>query len=185
SIDTYCAVSLLLLLLPTTPLIFMGQEWYASTPFAYFTNHEPELGARVTEGRRHEFAAFPGFSDPSRVPDPQAEETFRASRLDWSEASREGHRRVRDLHRSALFVRRSDPFLRATIRDTLRARADGELLVVLHLVGDDVRAIVVNFGDAPRARSEVAELEGLLPTLWSCEAHPEDALPSQTTVLFS
>ena len=64
-----------------TPLLFMGQEWAASTPFQYFTDLGPDLGRLVTEGRRTEFAAFPEFSDPGgpeRIPDPQAEATFRA-----------------------------------------------------------------------------------------------------------
>ncbi|HEY1959693.1 MAG TPA: malto-oligosyltrehalose trehalohydrolase [Polyangiaceae bacterium] len=185
SLDTYCAVSLLLLLLPATPLIFMGQEWCATTPFAYFTDHAPELGRAVTEGRRHEFADFPGFSDPSRVPDPQAIETFRASKLDWNEPWEGDHRRVHELYRAALAARRSDPLLRATSRDALRARADGELLVVIHRAGEDVRGVVVNFGDAPRSPREIPELDGARAVLWSSEAHPGQMLPPHTTVLFS
>ena len=54
----------LLLTAPMTPLLFMGQEWAASTPFLFFTDFEPELGARVAEGRRREFADFPAFATP-------------------------------------------------------------------------------------------------------------------------
>ena len=83
-------MSALLLLSPYTPLLFMGQEWNASTPFLYFTDHHEELGRLVTEGRRKEFASFARFAGDA-VPDPQALETFARSRLDWSEAERPPH----------------------------------------------------------------------------------------------
>src|SRR5208337_3917332 len=60
---------------PFVPMLFQGEEWGASTPFQYFTDHpEPELGKAVSEGRCREFAAF-GWK-PQDVPDPQAPETF-------------------------------------------------------------------------------------------------------------
>ncbi len=65
----------LLLLLPETPLLFMGQEWAATTPFLYFTDHNTDLGKNVTEGRRNEFSRFAQFSDPrtcESIPGPQA-----------------------------------------------------------------------------------------------------------------
>lgn len=75
----------LLLTSPFVPMIFQGEEWGATTPFAYFSDHgDEELARAVTEGRRREFAAF-GWS-PEEVLDPQAPETFRASCLDWSQA---------------------------------------------------------------------------------------------------
>src|SRR5690606_34312305 len=79
SLDAYCAASTLLLFLPMTPLLFMGQEWAASTPFLFFTDHEPELGEQVVRGRREEFKGFAAFCDEAareRIPDPQAEATF-------------------------------------------------------------------------------------------------------------
>jgi maltooligosyltrehalose trehalohydrolase len=82
------AVSTVLLTVPMTPLLFMGQEWAASSPFRYFTDMEPDLGRLVTEGRRREFKAFPEFAHPAareRIPDPQAVETFERSRLNWDE----------------------------------------------------------------------------------------------------
>ncbi len=60
----YRAVSALLCLVPQTPLLFMGQEWSASTPFQFFTDHNPELGQLVTAGRRQEFRKFAAFRDP-------------------------------------------------------------------------------------------------------------------------
>ena len=102
---TYRAASSLLLLLPQTPLLFMGQEWAASTPFRYFTDHNTELGALVTEGRRREFASFAAFSQVE-IPDPQAPETFLASRLDWSELNAEPHAPMLRLYKSLLQLRR-------------------------------------------------------------------------------
>jgi maltooligosyltrehalose trehalohydrolase len=96
----YRAVSSLLLFLPQTPLLFMGQEWAASTPFLFFTDHNAELGRAVTAGRRDEFKGFKGFS--SEVPDPQALETFTRSRLDWSERDQEPHAGILRLYKDLL-----------------------------------------------------------------------------------
>jgi maltooligosyltrehalose trehalohydrolase len=77
----------LLLTGPFTPLLFQGEEWGASSPFQYFTNHQdPELAQAVSDGRRNEFVSF-GW-DPDQLPDPQAESTFEASKLDWAEVDR-------------------------------------------------------------------------------------------------
>ena len=90
----YRAVSALLLTGPYTPMLFMGQEWAASTPFLYFTDHHDELGRGVTEGRRKEFADFSDFRDPkkrARIPDPQALTTFTNSKLSWPELEQSPH----------------------------------------------------------------------------------------------
>ena len=86
----YRALSALLLLSPYTPLLWMGQEWAASTPFQFFTDFPEELGRLVTEGRRNEFKAFAAFASPAsreRIPDPQAKDTFVRSKLRWEERS--------------------------------------------------------------------------------------------------
>lgn len=101
---TYRAASALLLFAPQTPLLFMGQEHAASSPFRYFTDHEPELGAKVREGRKREFRDFPGFS--GEVPDPQGGETFGASVLDWSERRTTPHCEVLRLYRDLIALRR-------------------------------------------------------------------------------
>jgi len=108
---TFRALAALLLFLPETPLLFMGQEWAATSPFLYFTDHNPDLGRLVTEGRRREFSRFAAFADEATrtaIPDPQAESTFAASRLDWSELERPAHRAMRDLYRAMLALRRGD-----------------------------------------------------------------------------
>ncbi len=96
------------LLGPFVPMLFQGEEWGASTPFLYFTDHDDlELGEAVSEGRRREFAAF-GWS-PDDVPDPQAEETFEASVLRWDELAEAPHARLFDWHRRLVALRRSLP----------------------------------------------------------------------------
>ena len=87
----------ILLLAPSPPLLFMGEEFGADTPFLFFCDFEKDLAAAVTSGRRNEFARFARFSDPAereRIPDPGAAETFAASRLDWSEFDQSSHRRL-------------------------------------------------------------------------------------------
>ncbi len=78
----------IILLSPQVPLLFMGEEWGTRRPFTFFCDFHDELADRVRDGRRAEFAAFPEFADPAaraRIPDPNAEETFRAAQLDWRE----------------------------------------------------------------------------------------------------
>ncbi len=95
----------LVLLAPFVPMLFQGEEWAASSPFQYFTDHrEPELADAVRTGRRREFAAF-GW-DPDKVPDPQDPETFRRSRLRWDETGRQPHTRILEWHRALVRLRR-------------------------------------------------------------------------------
>jgi maltooligosyltrehalose trehalohydrolase len=155
--EAYRAASMLLLTLPMTPLLFMGQEWNASTPFLYFTDHAPELGELVSRGRREEFKHFAAFADPStrdQIPDPQAFATFARSQLDWSERERPEHARTLALYRELLRLRREDPVLRPGpgARQRLAAAAAGDLLVVTRRLGDERRVLAWNLGDAVVAR---------------------------------
>jgi maltooligosyltrehalose trehalohydrolase len=100
----------LVLLGPSIPLLFQGEEWAASAPFQYFTNHtDPELGRAVSVGRRREFAAF-GWA-PEQVPDPQDPETFRRSKLDWSEIDRSPHGELLSWYRQLIAFRKARPEL--------------------------------------------------------------------------
>jgi maltooligosyltrehalose trehalohydrolase len=148
------AVSTLLLLAPETPLLFMGQEWGASSPFLFFTDHEKGLGARVTEGRRKEFAGFHAFSDPAaraRIPDPQSEETFARSRLDWTEVEREPHASLRRLYR-ALLARRAEWDLGRLGRgDYDVAAADGSIVLRVDRPGRERILAVVRLGGSGRS----------------------------------
>ena len=94
------------LLAPAVPLLFQGEEWAASTPFPYFTDHtDPELAEAVRQGRRSEFAAF-GWK-PEDIPDPQAAETFESAVLDWTEPERGGHAEMLGWYRALLRRRRA------------------------------------------------------------------------------
>ena len=107
--ETFRAASALLCLIPYTPLIFMGQEWGASTPFLYFTDHNPELGRLIEEGRRRDIQRFPIFENAlvmRELPSPQARETFEQSKLNWEESERDGHGACLRLYREALRLRR-------------------------------------------------------------------------------
>lgn len=120
------ASAALVLLSPFTPMLFMGEEWAATTPFQFFTDHpEPELGEAVSEGRAKEFGGH-GWADvygeDVEVPDPQAQSTFTDSRLDWSEIERPEHARVLAWHRDLVALRRSEPA--ATVRDRRRTSVE-------------------------------------------------------------
>jgi len=85
--DALRAVYAILLLAPSPPLLFMGEEWGTRVPFPFFCDFGPDLAAAVTRGRREEFARFPAFSDPAvrqRIPDPNEPATFSSAALDWS-----------------------------------------------------------------------------------------------------
>ncbi len=85
-------------------MLFQGEEWAASTPFLYFTNHtEPDLARAVSEGRRREFAHF-GW-DPRSVPDPQERETFLRSKLDWDEPGQSEHAAMLRWYRDLIALR--------------------------------------------------------------------------------
>ncbi len=131
------ASAALVLLGPFTPMLFMGEEWGARTPWLYFTDHpDPALAEAVRAGRRAEFAghgwaAMYGQDEADFVvPDPQDPATFAASRLDWSEighADRPEHARLLDWYRTLLALRRSLPDLACGDRSAtaLDAAPDG------------------------------------------------------------
>ncbi|QGN49002.1 malto-oligosyltrehalose trehalohydrolase [Micromonospora sp. WMMC415] len=100
----------LLMTAPFTPMLFMGEEWAASTPWQFFTSHpEPELAAAVAAGRKREFASHGWGADA--VPDPQDPETFLRSRLDWAELDKPEHREMYEFYRRLIALRKSRPDL--------------------------------------------------------------------------
>jgi len=127
------AATVLLLFLPETPLLFMGQEWGAGTPFLYFTDHNPELGRQVTEGRRQEFKDFAAFADPAaraKIPDPQSPATFEISRLRWDEREKEPHAGLWRMTQALLRLRRTESALAAPRREGFDVRPLGGGLVL-------------------------------------------------------
>lgn len=98
--------SALVLLSPFTPMIFMGEEWAASTPFLFFSDHQdPELAAKVGEGRKKEFGGKEWEGD---VPDPQDPECFSRSKLRWDERLEENHRGMLGWYSQLIRLRRSN-----------------------------------------------------------------------------
>jgi maltooligosyltrehalose trehalohydrolase len=96
----------LVLLSPFVPMLFQGEEWGASTPFQYFTDHDdPALAQAVSEGRRREFAGF-GWA-PEDVPDPQDPKTFERSKLHWAEVGQPPHDELLQWHIDVIALRRS------------------------------------------------------------------------------
>jgi maltooligosyltrehalose trehalohydrolase len=115
----------LVLTAPFTPLLFMGEEWSASTPWQYFTSHEEaELAEAVREGRRREFAAHGWAAED--VPDPQDPATLAASTLDWDELSSPGHADALAWYRALLALRRAEPWLADPRLDLVSVRSDAE-----------------------------------------------------------
>jgi maltooligosyltrehalose trehalohydrolase len=144
--EAYRALSVLLCLSPYTPMLFMGQEWAASAPFLYFTDHGEELGRLITEGRRREFAGFAAFSDPAtleKVPDPQAKETFRRSKLGWAELTEPSHAFVHALYRQCLRLRRSDPAFRPPGREGWEAGRLSSDVVAIRFDGAGVSYLLL------------------------------------------
>jgi maltooligosyltrehalose trehalohydrolase len=134
--DRLAAVYACLLLSPHVPMLFMGEEYAASTPFLYFCDFGPDLAKAVSEGRRNEFARFLAFADPearARIPDPNDEATYRRSQLRWDEREQGLHAARLALVRELLTLRRErllphiDP---ALANDKGRYRFDGGLLHV-------------------------------------------------------
>jgi maltooligosyltrehalose trehalohydrolase len=143
--EAYLAASVLLLLAPETPLLFMGQEWAASSPFQFFTDHDEPLGQLVTEGRPREFAAFEVFADPAargRIPDPQDPQTFERSRLNPPERGDGPHARVLTVYREVLDLRHR--MREAGARSVDIRAVDSGTVGLRHLVADgDARFITV------------------------------------------
>ena len=150
------AFQAILLLSPHVPLLFMGEEWGARTPFQFFCDFHGELADAVRAGRRREFAAF--FANPAAaVPDPLAESTFTDSRLDWNEPEREPHAGWLAHARRLLALRRDElaPRLRAGGGETKLAGADltpPHGLLISWCLGDDSRlTLLANVGPDPWA----------------------------------
>jgi maltooligosyltrehalose trehalohydrolase len=135
---------------PFIPMLFQGEEWGASTPFLYFTDHQdPELGKAVTEGRRSEFAAFNW--KPEEVPDPQDPQTFERSKLKWEERAREPHAGLLEWYRRLIALRRAEPAL-----------LDGSLEAVEVRFDEDARWFTVKRGPVAVA-CNLAEREQTVP----------------------
>lgn len=144
--DQLACAALLTLGMGGTPLIFMGEEWGATTPFPFFSDHpEPELATAVSQGRLAEFAAM-GW-DAAAVPDPQDPATFAAAKLDWGQLDQPGHREVWQAYRQLIALRREISDL--TNPDLGTTRADFDDASGWFRLRRGAVSMVVNFSAEP------------------------------------
>jgi maltooligosyltrehalose trehalohydrolase len=151
----------LVLLGPFVPLLFQGEEWNASAPFQYFTDHvNPELGRCVSEGRRREFAEY-GWSETD-VPDPQAPATFEVSRLDFDEIAEPEHAAMLEFYRTLIRLRRQRPELAAPQLSVRFDERSG-----FFALDREESVVAVNFGREP-LRVPLSRDESLRPAELLC-----------------
>ena len=159
------ALAAVYLLLPQIPMIFMGEEWGAEEPFLFFCDFSGDHAEAVRDGRRREFARFPEFADPDSrelIPDPVAESTFRAAKLDWDKINHAhlGH------YRALLQTRRRwiAPLLPRIRRGGSAQVVGGEGVRVVWPAGDRALALDVNLSQReiafPAAIGRIFWLEG-------------------------
>jgi maltooligosyltrehalose trehalohydrolase len=177
------AATALLLLCPFIPMLFMGEEWGAETPFLFFTDHNEELAVLVRDGRRREFQHFAAFKDEARraaIPDPNAPETFAASRLDFAQAHQPPHGAILALHRDLLALRKQYvtpgiPQCRSEGGAAIESKA---VCAAWRLGTGDLLTLATNLGAEPAV---FARPNGTL--LFGAEPPPE-TLPGWTTLAF-
>jgi maltooligosyltrehalose trehalohydrolase len=137
------------LLSPFIPLLFMGEEYGETAPFLYFTSHnDPTLIEAVRKGRREEFARF---NWKAALPDPQAEETFSRSRIQW-ELRRQGqHNVLREFHREMLSLRRRIPALARLDKNSMKVapREEAKLLTMHRWSASCEIFAAFHFGEQP------------------------------------
>lgn len=144
----------LVLCSPFTPMLFMGEEWGARTPFQFFTSHtDPVIGAATASGRKAEFAEHGWSTD--EVPDPQDPATFLRSKLDWAELADPARARLLDCYRALLALRRARPELTDPALPDVRVAYDererwivvhrGRLHLLCNLSEDPVRIPVTGY----------------------------------------
>lgn len=135
----YRALSLFLCLVPYTPLLFMGQEWGASSPFLYFTDMPDELGVKITEGRKRELLEtkfVTGSAELEKMPSPQDPKTFLRSKLEWNEIQKDEHHRLLDLYRAGLKLRAEFFGRENPSRDSWHVEAEGNAVTICYRLGD-------------------------------------------------
>jgi len=171
------AMTALLLLAPATPMLFQGQEFGASAPFYYFSDHDPELARLVKEGRTEftrQFRSLATAEMQAQVQDPGNPSVFERCKLDLGE--RERHRPLYDLHKDLLRLRREDKVFAAQKPGGLDGSVLAEECLLLRFFGEagDDRLLVVNFGRDvhldPAPEPLLAPPEGMVwDILWSSE----------------
>ena len=148
----------ILLLAPQIPMFFMGEEWGTKQPFLFFVDFasDPELSKAVREGRRREFARFAAYSDPERVPDPTAADTFQQSKLVWDERSRPAHAETLDRTRALLKVRQAEiaPLLASRFLGATASDSPSLIDVTWRFESGDMRLIANPTDEAQQMQSD-------------------------------
>jgi maltooligosyltrehalose trehalohydrolase len=140
------AAEMLLCFTPYTPMFFMGEEWAASTPFMFFTDHNSELGKLIVEGRREEFKSFAAFQDAAmlkKIPDPQGVGTFENSKLNWEERAQGIHGKTLELCRACLDVRQRHAAFRPVGREDWSVNMVADGIGALRLGSADERWLLL------------------------------------------
>lgn len=134
------------LLSPFIPLLFMGEEYAETAPFQYFVSHTDEpLIEAVRKGRKEEFSRFDW---KQAIPDPQSEQTFDRSRLDWSLRDIGKHLTLRGFYTELLNLRRSIPALANLSKDCTKALICGDSCLILERWHTSSRVVAIfNFGE--------------------------------------
>ncbi len=160
-LDALKAATVLLLLSPMIPLLFIGEEWASARPFLYFTDHPDELGQAVRDGRRDEFAEFPDFTDASLracIPDPNSACTFNRSLPDLDLVNQSRHRETLAFYRDLLGLRHERIIPRLPGSHALESGALGSHAVAAAWrMGDGTRLdILINLGESPVPMNQVS-----------------------------
>ena len=183
------AMMAIFLLAPAPPLLFMGEEFGARTPFLFFCDFHGELANAVTEGRRNEFRRFQKFSSAesrAQIPDPNSEETFLRSKLDWENSSAPEHSEWFNFYRELLAIRHSRivPLLRGIGHNFAgyHVAETGALSVDWTLAEEQHLRLLANPGS--RTLSGVTQIEGepLFSTKGATAALNDHQLPPWSVV---
>lgn len=183
-LEMYMASVALYLFLPGIPMLFMGEEFCATTPFLFFTDHHQKLGAEIRKGRLRQHTVIPKWREKEsweRIPHPQKESTFQSSRIDWLDAKRNSE--ILNLYKTLLAMRANFIEQIDLRQDSVTVERDGRLFIIIlrdHR-GQETVACVTNF--------EMTDQQ--LPNRFrSIQWHPiittqscrDDMVPSYTTL---
>jgi maltooligosyltrehalose trehalohydrolase len=185
------AALVLVLLSPMVPLLFMGEEWGASEPFLYFTDHSPALAKAVCEGRRNEFADFARFADPqlrAQIPDPNAQDSFLRSTPAYGAPHSEQQQQWLALYRSLLHLRTEEiiPRLSGGAQSAgVTILAEGAVSACWQLGDQTLLRIDLNLSATPVAAPPLSAAEGervLFQQGIDEQALAQGVLPARTAI---
>jgi maltooligosyltrehalose trehalohydrolase len=182
------AATAILLLAPSPPMLFMGEEFGAETPFLFFCDFKGDLAAAVTAGRRSEFAHFSAFNDAAdreRIPDPNAVTTFEASRLNWDVIAQPRHQQWLGFYQQLLTLRREHivPRLSSTCRLQANYESHGNCGLTVHWKFADNAALTVLANLGPESSSPFTPPQA--PMIYASDEVSPDALKRGTLPAWS